>query len=483
MEVDKVESLWTLALKSLLVSLKSSTDQIKDQIGRNYRKSINFDAEFIDLDWHTFSSANDFILNSSDVQALIEYHKPHREYLCSVKRIEDCRTLLKREDIFPAYNKFHNLIYWLCFENSETNQLMFQPNIDVIDRTIYAYLEKFNIRLLKCKIVELEINCNEEDKLTLSSEQTKDIFARITNVEDLRFWMVPFSRAEEILKKNIMTEIIPQFKLKALNISLYWASQSADLFELCALIDNSPKFLERLEISFRRDQDAFTGRDVTYLMESLKKLKRLKVLNLDLLGVRYNDRAFENFFVHDKISVKKMKLWIKDYALLKVIHKCFNVTQTLVISSNGITKLIEMTDLQKSILESSLLSTSVFQNVTTLSIGHVDPLPIRMVTIWNIFPNLREFTSFALTIEGEDYNEFPTVHKLEKLTVYFGRISPELFCKMPNLKDFILFEDRLSKLINNIKPFLPPNCKLSTTTVCKIRCFEEKPILPLPGQL
>ena len=489
MELENVatkpmESLRDLALKCSIISVKSSIDQL----AKKNRNPIHPHLYIGDLFWGTIPEVKDFVLNSSDVQALIEFHKPHREYLSSMKMMEYYKRL--RNETFPNLSiNFDKMMFWLCFENSISAQLRFMPDISSKDQIIFAYMEKNDIKLSNCKILALEINFDNVD--INNSISTKDIFARIPKVEDLRLQVYGHkTTTSQNLKEQLMTEILPHCKLKALKILL---SDENQVRELGQCIGNSSNQLEQMEIRFPRSDDKQHSNihDMRYLLESLTKLQKLRMLNLDLNGVQFSEQEMENTLIDKTIySVKNMKIWIQDFTLLKLLDKCFTDIQRLAISCHPIQCTItclgsyipnEMTNLQRSSLENSLLSTPMFQNVTTLLIDHVEVLPIRMVTVWKIFANLKEFITFAMIIEGEDFNEFPVAHKLEKLTVYFGEISPELFGKMPNLKNFTLHEEMpdLPELVNNIKPFLPPNCKLSTTKIWEIFRQDTGARLPI----
>ena len=473
-----VESLRDLALKRSIISLKSSVDQL----GKKNSNPIHPHLRISDLYWSTIQEVKEFILNSSDVQALIEFHKPHREYLSSLKMIDYYRRL-PNGALFNLNDYFDGMMFWLCFENSKSTQLRFIPDISAKDRIIFSYIEKNNIKFSNCKILALETNFDDVDNSILTS----DIFARIPKVEDLRLQVYAKSKSAQNLREQLMAEIISHCQLlKALKIWLYDDSQ---VREFCHFIAKSSNQIEQMEIIFPgKDSDNHKKysniHGMRYFLESLLNLQTLKMLNLDLTCVQFSKQDLETAFIEDKIeSVKKMKIWIQDLRLLKLLDQCFNDIQVLAISCHPICALMkrEMTNLQRITLENSLLSTSVFQNVTTLLISHVEVLALRMVTIWKIFPNLKEFTTFTLIIEDEDFNEFPVADRLEKLTVYFGQISPKLFGKMPNLKHFTLHQEMpdLPGLVNNIKPFLPPNCKLSTTKIWEIFRHDRGARLPI----
>ena len=471
MEVEEVksqsvESLWNLAIKRLVISLQSSIDHLgKNELNPIYPNSL----------WWSMSQAKDLFLNSKHVQALIEYHKPHREYLSSMNRIDDYKRLL-RETAPNLSRDYDGMMYWLCFENCFSNQLRFTGAAK--DQIILAYLEKNDIKLSKCKIFALRINFEDvhqkpwvDDSIS-KYELIKDTLARMPKLEDLRLQVCSCLTDGKNLRQQLMTEILPRYQLKALKILLF---DERSVRELGCFIRNSSRQLEQMEICFPGDpQNPYSNiHDMIYLLlKSLTKLQKLKMLNLDLDSVQFSKQEMENSLIDRNIhSVKKMKIWIHDFNLLKMLDKCFNDIQILAISCPPRnTGHKEMTNLQRLTLEKSLLSTSMFQNVTNLLIDHLEVLPIRMVTIWKIFPNLREFTTFTMIIEDEDFNEFPVAHKLEKLTVYFGEISPKLFERMPNLKQFIIREEmsKVPELVSNIEPFLPSNCKLSITKVWEI---------------
>ena len=155
MEVENVatkpmESLRDLALKCSIISVKSSIDQL----AKKNRNPIHPHLYIGDLFWGTIPEVKDFVLNSSDVQALIEFHKPHREYLSSMKMMEYYKRL--RNETFPNLSiNFDKMMFWLCFENSISAQLRFMPDISSKDQIIFAYMEKNDIKLSNCKILAL----------------------------------------------------------------------------------------------------------------------------------------------------------------------------------------------------------------------------------------------------------------------------------------------------------------------------------------
>ena len=181
----------------------------------------------------------------------------------------------------------------------------------------------------------LEINFDNVD--INNSISTKDIFARIPKVEDLRLQVYGHkTTTSQNLKEQLMTEILPHCKLKALKILL---SDENQVRELGQCIGNSSNQLEQMEIRFPRSDDKQHSNihDMRYLLESLTKLQKLRMLNLDLNGVQFSEQEMENTLIDKTIySVKNMKIWIQDFTLLKLLDKCFTDIQRLAISCHPI---------------------------------------------------------------------------------------------------------------------------------------------------
>ena len=454
-EKPQIKSLWTLALQSSLEAVKSTTDQFPFE-------SLY---DIYDLCGHDEEKWKKFVLNNKVIKDLIKYHQPHREFLHLAKKSNEFKSQMKIWlKTFRSYD-FLKLVLWSCFENEETIQL---KHWSIVPKHVFAcaMLKKNRVKLLNCKVAAMEMG-GTDGFGERSFEEHSSTLALIPNVEDLRIQI--WESTKFPFQRKLFEDVISQFKhLRSFKTVNY---KPKDVDDFCAFVDKSPKILESLEIQY----EVYSAQKFAKLIRSLTDLPLLKEFNFDLNFGDYHvteeliksitshlSYPFKPFRKQKAIQIKtvrKMKLWTSDTLTLNLINKLFKgLTSLSLIYKSPIRTL----DQVKGRPLKNLQSIETLQlRFTHFDFRNPDP-KIRLSTIWKIFPNLKVLDMTHINAENED---FPEVLSLEKLIVLEGYVShPRLLLKMPNLKEFVMLTDaEHAESAKGLKPYLPSNCKMSTT--------------------
>ena len=311
MDKQKADTLWNLAMKSIILSWKSAVDEFgMDSLYNN-----------------DYEDAKNLVINSKKVENFVKYHQPHREFLHAAKKVND---FIKHYEkiINVKYCNFITLMCWLCFFNSEVTQWRFWCPVKRRDPIIYSYLKKYEIKLSKCKTAAIEIQF--PGTIELSADEIKDLFTKIPNVEDLRLTFYHNS-ISIVFNEEIMTKILPKFQfLKAFKTRMH---DTKEIVDFCQFIKKSPKIIQYLEITL----DEFGIEDIKKMMKALKSLPQLITLNIDFGINKYSTfsrQEIESFKIKTKLkSVKNLTILIKDISILDLISKCFiDITSLKIIT-------------------------------------------------------------------------------------------------------------------------------------------------------
>ena len=440
MEEQKVNTLWNLAMKSMIVSWKSAVDKFEiDSLGYN-----NYDAN------------KNLIGNSKDVEDLINYHEPHREFLHTTKKVDNFISHFEKivNIAFIRRNsEFSTLMCWLSFFNSEVTQWIFWSTL-IKDSIIYSYLKKHEIKLSKCKTVAIEVEFpfDYQSTIALSLDEITDLLTKIPNVEDLRLTFYHNSTSI-VLNEKIMKKILPKFQsLKAFKTRMHGTKEIADF---CQFIKKSPKIIQNLEITM----DEFGIGDFKKMMKALKSLPQLVTLNIDFgFQKTFSSQEIESFKIKTKLkSVKNLTIWIKDISVLELISKCFIDIKTMKIINKDFYMYKGRKSSLNSKLENYLFGLSAFNQVQFLALN---VLPTQVSAIWKMFPNLKEFTCETIELSRKDVEDFGLSTSLEKLSLHYC-CPLELLLKFPNLKLLMVHRYYYDEFTTKIQPYLPANCKIS----------------------
>lgn len=456
-EKAQIKSLWTLALQSSLEAVKSTTDQFPFESLYDLYDLCNHDDE----KWKKS------VLNDKTIKDLITFHQPHREFLHQAKKSDEYRSQVNSWlDSFDSYD-FLKMVLWLCFENEEATQL---KHWSINPEHVFecAILKKAGTKLLNCKVAAMELG-GTDGFGEKSFEEHSSTLALIPNVEDLRIQIWGSNKFP--YKRKLFEEVISQFKhLKSFKTGLFHYKPT-DVEDFCAYVDKSPKILESLEIQYENN----SAQKFAKFIRSLNDLPSLKEFNLDLSFGRQQvteeliksitsnlSYPFKKFRKQKAIQIKtvrKMKLWTSDAQTLKLINTLFKgLTSFSLIYKSPIRTLDQVKGADLKNLQSIK---NLQLRLTHYDFRNPDP-KIRLSTIWKIFPNLKVLDMTHINAENED---FPEVLSLEKLIVLEGYVShPRLLLKMPNLKEFVMLTDaEHAESAKDLKPYLPSNCKISTT--------------------
>ena len=441
MEEQKVDTLWNLAMKSMILSWKSAVDK------------FGIDIEF----YEGYEDTKNSIVNSKDIQDLVKYHKPHREFLHVAKKINDFISHYEK-NIEMENAQFSTLMCWLCFFNSEVIQWRFWYPVMKKDSIIYSYIKKHEIKLSKCKTtaIELQFPIACEATIELSDDEIYDLFTKIPNVEDLRLALYHSSTSIAVNEK-IMTKILPKFQfLRAFKTKI---DDSYEMKDFCHFIKKSPKIIQHLELTL----DEFGIKDFKEMMNALEFLPQLATLNIDFgRDKTFSRQEIESLRRTTKLeSVKNLAIWIKDLSILEFISKYFiDLRSMKIIIKNAFLYEGKNSSL-RSELENCLFGLTAFSQVESLCLNL---LPTHVSAIWKTFPNLKEFTCKTMELSRRtDFEKFCPSTSLEKLTLRSLRdIFPFAILRLifPNLK-WLVVQHCNDELTAKIQPHLPTNCKIS----------------------
>ena len=443
---EKVETLRNLALMCSIRALKSAIRRLPENWSLSYYDS----SSVVEIKLASFMHTN-----LKHINEMVEYHRPHREYLSAVQIYDDYFKLLNQQG--ENDRPFYFLIFWLCYENKETIKLIEGASHIMI---FHAIMKKFQIKLPKCKEASLSLKFTRDD-VARNFKNAKDLFNRMPNLEKLR---TNFYADEELyhLEEKFWAEEISSFNhLTTLSTSL----RGSEFGYFSLFVKNSKKTLKKLQISyFYGDCD-----ELSIFLDSIDQLLDLTTFNIDISD--YMQEIIENCLSSITItSVRKMRLWIESLLSLNFVDKFFNGVEVLeIIYKNGDKWTVNrMTHEEKSVIENGLCKMSKLQNIKSLTLLYDELTPITLPSLWKIFPNITEFVTFGIDAKGSDL-DFVEVRSIQRLVILSqgllgGIHPPHILSKMLNLKELIFNEwesyDKSEENRRCCRQFLPKNCQL-----------------------
>ena len=447
MHVKEVESLRNLALKCSFYALKSAIETLPKPKDWSFHDCCSLMEKKLE-NYHNWKEVNE----------IVKYHRPYREFLSAAQKYEDYFKLVNY-DLHLNINgdPLCFLIFWLCYENEETIRFDSERSISSNGTVIlHALMKKNQVSIFKCKEASLSLHLNDEPNF----ENARDLLKRMSRVESLHASFNCYDR--EVFVEKIFSEEISGFNhLTTLTTSL--GNKDGPMFTYLSLfVKNSPKILKKLQVY---DFSA-TCVQLKLFLESITQLHDLKTLNIDITPTMEEiiDRFDENIVI---TSVRSMKVWIESFSSLNFIDKFFNCVEGLTIMYGARKFEIEsMTQEEMSKLENSLCGMSKLQMIKNLTLFYEKEqgFPLKLPALWKIFPNVTTFGTFEIYATESDL-DFIEVKSIEKLVVVWGKIwPPHILTKMPNLKE-IIFDVRrtffdISEANRKFKPFLPKDCEI-----------------------
>ena len=471
----KVETLRNLALKCSLYTLKSTIRRLPENLSMSYDDPRSV----VEKKYESFMNNN-----WKKVNEMVEYHRPHREFLSAAQIYEDCFKLLDQH--MDLYRRpFYFLIFWLCYENKETIKLgergaggYCQHKIKIL----YASMKKFQIELRKCKEASIgPIFMIFTDDEVKNLEMAKDLFHRMPNLEKLQT-NIHTSEKSYHLQERFWAEEISGFNhLTTLSTSL----DEREISYFSLFVKNSRKTLKKLEICYFY---ANCNELLSMFLQSLDQLLDLTTLNIGIVDLQEVIEKCEYSFTIT--SVRKMRVRIESFMSLSFVDKFFDGVEDLeIMYSNGDEWTVNrMTHDEKTMIVNVLCGMSKLQKINSLTLLYDEVIPIPLTALWKIFPNITEFVTFGINAKDADL-DFVEVRSIQRLVIlgqgsWGGIHPPHILSKMHNLKELIFNEwycdDDFEENRRCCEQHLPKNCQLSVKNFpCHSRVCLNNPFICL----
>ena len=225
------------------LSLMCSIDTLKSAIGK-----IRQPEDWSNSDCYSLMEEMlDNFKNWKEVNEMVEYHRPLREFLSAAQMHEDFFQLSKWH-LLICGDPLYLLIFWLCYQNNEAAKFE-MDKIGVFSKPnvfLHVVMKKYQIKMLKCKkaLLMLGVIGVETD-----FENARDLLRRMPNLENLHVRIIG-SGENNHFKEKILAEGISHLKhLTTLTIPLGGGSEP--IFEYFSLfVKNSPKSLKKLQVPY-----------------------------------------------------------------------------------------------------------------------------------------------------------------------------------------------------------------------------------------
>ena len=458
--------------------------------------------------WYDFLKR--IIENEDFVKELTDYHKPCRELLLCTNLMTDYHMLIRsgcNYGIAPGdYEMFDSeddtiksLIFWLCFENTDSRKIHLLFNIELgkgkdICDVVFEYIVGNKENMLQCHSLELMFE-KPDPRFRPTIQDISTFFLKFSRLEVLDIEARDLRTDEPIWtieEKSQLLEAISKFQnLKSLKIHL----DEKEIPCFCQFVEKSPNTLEVLMIKFRcKAKEEVIGVQANEMLCVLKKLTKLRKIVLQLEPKFYDIDDFEwcdygnpeewQKLINSTEPIKDPIDFVKTVIVsayssicLKLIDKHFKNVENLTLSLNGYgdanVKLFRIAD-DESLVELENLKPLQHFKVEVINEEAKD-YPIGISTIIKLFPNLQELHTNFIEVDSEHLEEVPIFESLKKLVLLNDAVDPlSLIYKMPNLEKVILIKKTWKSQVDKtvLKNYLPKRCELLEEDEDKMGCYR-----------
>ena len=427
---------------------------------------------------------------------VVEYFKPHREFLARTNTIN---VYLDLEQEFGGHwqvysRKILQFLFWLCFENVQSKKLRIddigggETYYNLYDKPKMTHANDFKLKFVRKSKIQFD-QCTELHFKTYGSKETNakrlmKLFNNMPNLKKLtvevlyhRYWCYHFNF--KALQSSLeMLDNLQELKLKF--------QDSQHLFDFLTWINDyqhqSVKYLSLdLTCSYDKvihvldqdyeyypegnlEQEEKTFDMICNIPEKLINIKHFEIIGWCMRTVHHSlETCFKKTNPIETVKIislehatslelQQIENHFKDVEELRLARFCF---EDKPMSELSLKNLINI---------HKLVISNTFTFDLDEGIGNIEDMTdkeVKISTCLKLFPNLVELEIYKL-VQEETLPQDMT--SLKQLKISEDKLqNPKILLKLPNLKFFSQkwsSKLEMNKEAKEVKPYLPLQCKI-----------------------